>query len=49
MGLILLISTSFFAGKILKSIFPEWVIGTLGILLIVMAFQDDDNEDRKIK
>ena len=45
-GLILLVSISFFAGQILKSIFPEWIVGILGILPIIMAFRDDEDENK---
>lgn len=43
-GLIILITISFFAGKLLGLFLPEWVLGFLGILPIYMALHDNDEE-----
>lgn len=43
-GLIILITISFFVGKLLGLFLPEWVLGFLGILPIYMALHDNDEE-----
>lgn len=42
-GILILVSASFFAGKILATFLPEWILGILGVLPIYMAFHDDDD------
>jgi len=44
LGIIVLVSLSFFAGKLLALFLPEWLLGILGILPIYMAFKDDDDD-----
>lgn len=44
LGVILLMSASFFAGRALALFLPEWVLGVLGILPIYMAIRDNDEE-----
>ena len=44
LGLILLLTASFFIGKLLSLFLPEWILGILGILPIYMALHDNDEE-----
>lgn len=43
-GILILVSASFVAGKMLAAFLPEWLLGTLGILPIWLAFHDDDED-----
>lgn len=44
LGLLILISAAFLCGQILQKFLPEWVLGVLGIIPIISAFKDDDDE-----
>ncbi|WP_119327320.1 cadmium resistance transporter [Companilactobacillus musae] len=44
LGNIILLTISFVIGKALTSFLPEWILGTLGILPIYLAFHDDDDK-----
>lgn len=48
LGLVILISISFFVGQILKHFFPEWILGILGVLPIIMAFKEEDDDDVQV-
>lgn len=43
-GVLLLVTASFAAGKVLAAILPEWLLGLLGLLPIWLAFRADDDE-----
>ena len=43
-GVALLVTSSFAAGKVLALFFPEWLLGFLGILPIYMALHDNDED-----
>lgn len=44
LGVLILVSASYFAGRILAMFLPEWVLGILGILPIWMAVRDNDED-----
>ncbi|WP_462333603.1 cadmium resistance transporter [Limosilactobacillus oris] len=44
LGVVLLMSASYFIGQALALFLPEWILGTLGILPIYMAVHDNDDE-----
>lgn len=46
-GILLLVSASFFAGKILDTLLPEWILGFLGFLPIWMAIHDVDESSNE--
>lgn len=41
-GVLILVTASYFAGQILAMFLPEWLLGALGILPIWMALHDND-------
>lgn len=43
-GVLILVSASFFAGQILSAFLPEWLLGVLGLWPIWMAIHDDDDD-----
>lgn len=45
-GVVLLMTASFFIGKALAIFLPEWILGILGCLPIYMALHDNDEEPR---
>lgn len=44
-GLLLILSACALIGSTLSRFLPEWLMGTLGIIPIWMAFHDDDDDD----
>lgn len=46
LGNIILLILSFILGKTLSTFLPEWILGTLGILPIYLAFHDDDDDEK---
>lgn len=46
-GVLLLVTASYFAGKILSTLMPEWSLGILGILPIWMAIHDNDENAKR--
>ena len=44
LGVLLLVTLSFAAGKVLATLLPEWLLGILGVLPIYMALHDDDDD-----
>ena len=49
LGTIILLTLSFFAGKVLASFLPEWLLGVLGFLPIYLALKRDDDDDAAAK
>lgn len=47
LGVELLITLSYFVGRLLSIFLPEWLLGVLGILPIWMALHDNDEEPGK--
>lgn len=45
LGTWLLLTLSFVVGKALAAFLPEWALGVLGILPIILAFRADDDDD----
>ncbi|MCP0887982.1 cadmium resistance transporter [Ligilactobacillus sp. WILCCON 0076] len=43
-GTIILLTLSYFVGQVLTIFLPEWILGTLGVLPIYLAFNDNDEE-----
>ena len=43
-GVLFIVTISYFAGKILAIFMPEWLLGTLGVFPIWMALNDSDEE-----
>lgn len=43
-GNLVLLTVSYLVGRSLLLFLPEWLLGTLGILPIYLAFHDDDDE-----
>lgn len=43
-GVLMLVTASYFVGKVLAVFMPEWLLGILGILPIWMAIHDNDEE-----
>ncbi|AUJ30719.1 cadmium resistance transporter [Liquorilactobacillus hordei] len=46
LGTLILLTISYFMGRILSAFVPEWVLGVLGILPIYMALHDDDDDEK---
>lgn len=44
LAILLLVTVSFWLGKVLALFLPEWVLGILGILPIYMALHDNDED-----
>lgn len=44
LALVLLLSASFFAGKVMALFLPEWLLGLLGFLPIYIALHDADDD-----
>lgn len=44
LGVLLLVTASYFMGKVLSTFLPEWLLGVLGILPIWMALHDNDED-----
>lgn len=49
LGNIILLSLSFFAGKLLESFLPEWILGILGVIPIYLALKGDADEEADVK
>lgn len=43
LGTIFLVTVSFVAGRLLNAVFPEWLLGVLGILPVWLALKKDDD------
>lgn len=48
-GVLILVTASYFAGRLLAMFLPEWLLGVLGILPIWMALRDDDDKPNSQK
>lgn len=47
-GVIVLLVISFLIGQTLEKFLPEWLLGTLGIIPIIMAIKDNDEDSNNI-
>lgn len=43
LGIVILLTLSFFIGRIISLFLPEWLLGILGLLPIYMALRKDDD------
>lgn len=48
-GVLLLVTASYFVGKILAILMPEWLLGILGVLPIWMAIHDNDEDSNQLE